>query len=183
MRGQQTCSAQCSCMYKGHCHCSALLCKFLVMSLSVAHLDLEPYSGCSSFKTKKGNPGSYNHHVSKPGAVWQTHWTNGIRGQHTAQPATTTATTADLRPSRSTSYPPHPSPPSNPIRAIRCRMDTNTPTTGQLWIPNLSTYTTVSRPLDTFVLSPTLSGCVHPAGAPPTYTTEPNNNTPQPRIP
>ena len=110
------------------------------MSLSVVHLNLEPYSGCSSFKTNHGNPSSYHHHVSEPGAVWQTHWTNGIRAQHTAQPATTTATTADLRPSSSTSHSPHPSPPSNPNHAIRCRMGTNTPTAGQL-SPSQGAYT------------------------------------------
>ena len=75
-------------------------------------------------------------------------------------------------------------PPSHTASAIRGRMDTNTPTTGQFLLTQLSTFTTVHRVTD-IGISPlsTHSGHIHPASTQLTHDTEPDDNTPKPGIP
>ena len=68
-----------------------------------------------------------------------------------------------------------PPPPSNPIHAMRRRMDTNTPTTGQLWLPNLSTRATVTPS----IFHPPSQGAYTPPAphrpTPPNQTTTPQS--------
>ena len=149
------------------------------MSLSVVHLNLEPYSGCSSFTTNHGNPSSYNHHVSEPGAVWQTHWTNGVRGQHTAQPATTTATTADLRPSRSTSHSPHPSPPPTQSTPSAVGWTPTHPPPGSFGTPTFPPTPPSAGPSTPSIFQPPSQGAYTPPAphrpTPPRQTTTPQS--------